>query len=133
MADATTLYGRGAQYPFTWDSATGGASKAEGVASVSASLRRLFDTTPGEDRFNPGYGCGLAALLFEQDSVTLRALLDTVIRDAVAKWEPRVAAVTTLNVVNDDADPATLHVQLAVRLIQSTTVYNLVFPFAVPS
>lgn len=132
MADFNTLYGRGFQYPAAWDPTTGGVAEAEGIESVRASLRRLFDASPGEDRFNPGYGCGLAALLFEPDTVTLRALIDTVVRDAVAKWEPRVATISTLAVINDDTNPNILHVQMAVRLIQSTTVHNLVFPFATP-
>lgn len=129
MADRNALYGTGFEYPVQLDPATGGVAAAVAVDSVRASLRRLFDTTPGEDRFNPAYGCGLRALLFETDTVTLRALLDAVVRDAIRKWEPRIAAIVSLDVLSDATAPNTIHISVSFRLIRSAVVNNLVFPF----
>lgn len=130
MADRNSLYGTGFQYPVQLDPSTGGVASAVAVDSVRASLRRLFDTTPGSDRFNPAYGCGLTALLFEQDTVTLRALLDAVVRDAVRKWEPRIAAIISLDISADETRENTLNMTVSFQLIQSATVSNFVYPFA---
>lgn len=133
MADRNNLLGRGMSYPFAPDPNTGGAQGVSAVDSVRASLRRLFDTVPGEERFNPAYGCGLRALVFENDTLVLRALCDTVIREAVARWEPRIAEVVDIQVtVSDDPnDQNTLHIRVFFRLLQSQVINNFVYPFAV--
>ena len=131
MADRNDLYGRGFSYPFTWSSTTGGATPAAAVDSVRASLMRLFDTAPGEDLMNAQYGCLLKTLVFEQDDDALRAMAETAVRDAVARWEPRIADVVALTIDRkDDVSPNTLTLTVYFRLIQSQIVSNLVYPFS---
>jgi hypothetical protein len=129
-ADRSMLYGAGFAYPFAFDPNHGGVASATAVDSVRASLYRLFDTAPGEEFMLPEYGCGLKYLLFEQDTDVLRALVETEIRRAIARWEPRIAQVLSVEVTRDDeVDPNTLHVTTFFRLIQSQTVDNFVYPF----
>lgn len=123
------LYGRGFQYPVVVDPTTGGIQQANALDSIRASLHRLFDTMPGEDRFNPAYGCGLRSLVFENDTVTLRALVDTVVRDAIQKWEPRIASVLSVLVTSDPSVANTITVSISAQLIQSGIQANFVIPF----
>lgn len=131
MADRNDLYGSGFQYPFRFSSATGGVERASAIESVRASLRRLFDTAPGEEFMMPEYGCAIKNLVFEQDTEVFRALCETVIREAVAQWEPRIAEIVDLQIARDDsgANPNLLTITVFFRLIESQTVDNFVYPF----
>jgi phage baseplate assembly protein W len=128
MANRSDLYGAGFQYPFAFQSATGGVTMASDVESVRASLRRLLDTAPGEDRFQPDYGCALKHHLFENDTDVLRALIETTIREAVIRWEPRIEEVIELLLDADVDNPHVLRVTVVFRLIQSQNEDNLVYP-----
>lgn len=123
------LYGSGFAYPFGFDSATGGVKQAEAVDSVRASLYRLFETAPGESFMEPAYGCALKSLVYEQDTLVLRALAQTAVRQAVARWEPRIAEVLQVDVDADPKDPNHLQLRVYFRLIESQTVENMVYPF----
>lgn len=130
MADRKELYGAGFAYPAAIDPATGGFRVAEGLDSVRASLWRLLDTVPGEDLINQEYGCALHTFVFEQDTAVFRALCETAIRVAVAKWEPRIAEVLDVTVERDDeADPHTVYISVTFLPIDSQVPENLVYPF----
>lgn len=131
MANRNDLYGAGFQYPLSINAAVGGVTTATDVESVRASLRRLLDTTPGEDRFQPEYGCALRYHLFENDTDVLRALIETTIRDAVRRWEPRIAEVYEVTIERDTVNIHMLNLRLTFRLIQSQTEDNFVYPFTV--
>lgn len=131
--DRTSLYGAGFNYPFSFDSTTGGAQPATAVDSVRASLLRLFDTAPGEEFMNPAYGSPLKSLLFEQDTEVLRALAETVVRQAVSRWEPRVAEVLRVDLESDETNDHALTLRVYFRLIESQTIYNMVYPFVRPA
>lgn len=128
MADRDSLYGSGFAYPFQFDAATGGVARVSDVDSVRASLTRLFETVPGEQFMLPEYGCQLRTLTFEQDMEVFRALAETAIRDAVRRWEPRIAEVLSVE-VDTGADEHTILIRTYFRLIQSPTVHNHVYPF----
>jgi uncharacterized protein len=91
---------------------------------------RILDTIPGEDLMNPDFGCSLGALLFEQDTEVFRSLAETSIRNAVLRWEPRIAEVLEVEISRDDeVTPNQLDVRIFLRLIESQEVLNLVHPF----
>jgi len=127
--DRTSLYGAGFNYPFAFDSNTGGAQVVTAVDSVRASLLRLFDTAPGEEFMNPAYGCALKSLLFEPDTDILRALAEQVVRQAVARWEPRIAEVLRVDVETDPSNEHAMTLRVYFRLIESQTIDNMVYPF----
>lgn len=130
MADRNELYGAGLQYPFSWDASTGGLSRASDVESVRASLRRLFDTMPGEETFDPRYGSSLHTLLFEGDTEVLRALVETEVRESVARWEPRIQEVVEV-LIEQGQDPNSLVLKVSFVLIQDQQLNNFVYPFRV--
>lgn len=131
MVERDSIYGSGFAYPFMWDEQKGGAAEASGKDSVVASLVRLFDTAPGEEFMRPEYGCPLKLLVFEQDTEVFRALVTTVIREAVERWEPRVEEVTSVE-IEEGAEPNTIHLRVTFQLIKDAGLYNFVYPLSVP-
>lgn len=133
MTQVLDFLGTGFAYPARWDSTRGGVATASQVDSVRASLTRLFETGVGEQFFLPEYGCDLNRLVFERDTEALRAMIDAVVRQAIARWEPRVSAVLDLQVVSGEASgqPNVVAISMLLRLIGEQVPANFVFPFYV--
>lgn len=58
--------------------------------AVNEALKNLFLTNKGERFFNPDFGTGVNALLFEPLNPILMDMLNTMIREAISQFEPRV-------------------------------------------
>jgi uncharacterized protein len=121
------LTGNGFRYPLMFSDLTGGVAYVRAVESVKASLLRLFDTMPGEEQWNPGYGCALKSLLFEEDTEVFRALCQTAVRDAVRKWEPRVEEILDVFVQEEEDNPHQINLQVFFRLVEGRSTENLVY------
>ena len=62
-----------------------------GISQIKSDLLCLLLTNPGERVMIPEFGTPLKKLLFEQNDVTLQNQARSVISNAIAKWEPRIA------------------------------------------
>ncbi|MEV0272958.1 GPW/gp25 family protein [Hamadaea sp. NPDC050747] len=71
----------------------------DGDESVRQALFLLLSTTPGERLMRPGYGSRLHRLLFAPNDDTTAGLAIHYVRQAIARWEPRV------DVIDVDAHP----------------------------
>lgn len=63
------------------------------AAAIRQSLLMLLTTRPGERVMRPAYGCNLRALAFEPNDDTTAGLAMHYVRQAIARWEPRVEVV----------------------------------------
>jgi phage baseplate assembly protein W len=63
------------------------------AAAIRQSLLMLLTTRPGERVMRPAYGCNLRALAFEPNDDTTAGLAMHYVRQAIARWEPRVEIV----------------------------------------
>lgn len=131
MTAPFAFLGTGFAYPPAFDPTTGGVALVAGADSVRACLQRLFETSVGEQFFVPQFGCNLTRYLFEGDTDVLRALIDTEVRRAIKRWEPRIDRVLDLQVLSGAVTgaPNTVSIQLTVALIHQATPLSLVFPF----
>lgn len=126
------IYGAGFEYPFSFSEETGGVASAIYERSVVASLIRLFDTAPGEEFMLPAYGCALKLMVFENDTEAFRAMAVTAIREAVARWEPRVDQILSIELEEDPDDDNRILIRIFLTLIKNQEVYNFVYPFQLP-
>lgn len=82
--------------------------------AVRGALRNLIHTRHYERPFQPGLGCQIHNLLFEQLDLITTVLAERVIRDSITKYEPRVEL---LNVqVTADADSNDVFIQIDYRI-----------------
>ena len=91
--------------------ASGGIETVEGHAAVRQSLLMLLSTTPGERVMRPDYGCDLRRLVFSPNDDTTAGLAIHYVRQAVARFEPRVK-VLRVDATRDEADPGRLQLYL---------------------
>lgn len=84
-------------------------------AAVRQALLLLFMTRPGERVMRPSYGCELFKLVFWPNDDTTAGLAMHYVRQAVARWEPRVDQVRVDATRNRD-DPTRLDITLEYRV-----------------
>lgn len=96
-------------------SARGGVDMIEGEAGVRQALLLLLLTVPGERLMRPDYGCNLRHLCFWQNDATTAGLAIHYVRQALARWEPRIEIVR-LDAVRNEAEPSRLDILLDYRL-----------------
>ncbi len=128
-APAADFVGRGFAWPFGVDH-TGAIALTEGTGDVEDSMRVVLLTAPGERVMRPAFGCRIWELLFEPITPNLVGLVRQAVRDALARWEPRVE-VEDVRPVQDAVDPGLLRIAVDYRVRSTNDRRNLVFPFYV--
>ena len=90
MTRQRDVLGTGVGLPFDTDQ-RGGVGLAAGSDDVEQAIRILLSTAPGERVMRPEYGCGIHDLAFAVVDATTLTRVETTVRDAIDRWEPRVA------------------------------------------
>jgi phage baseplate assembly protein W len=85
--------GRGWAFPFGFDSATGGIATSAGEENIRQCISIILSTRPGERQMLPEFGCRLHDLLFAPNTRATAALIAHHVRDALARYEPRIEVV----------------------------------------
>jgi phage baseplate assembly protein W len=90
---------RGIAFPFQKGS-DGIPAAAEDSDLLEMVLQQILLVSPGERVMRPDLGSGVIRHVFENNDAAMRQLMNTEIRTAIAKGEPRVR-VTTISIVDD--------------------------------
>lgn len=109
-------------------SAVGALRWASEDEKVRQSIWLILSTAPGERQMLPEFGCGIHDLVFEPNTVTLRAQLGVQVREALSRWEPRIEV---LDVRVETRSEARNHLDIRVdyQIRELNAVDNLVYPF----
>lgn len=118
--------GTGIQYPFIFDSSTGGVAVSSGEDRINQSIYMILTTPKGRRLFNPEFGSDIMYAFFENELDT--DLLQYYIQDALTTWEKRIQ-VTSINIVPDPDTPHLLNVYIYYNINQTNVAGNYVFPF----
>jgi phage baseplate assembly protein W len=128
MAQDKSFLGTGWSFPPQFNKTAKGVIMVSGQDDIGQSLRILLDTSPGERTMQPGYGCGLRDLVFDNiTSSTIAELKDTIDR-AILFFEPRI----TLNSVTIDSSEqydGVLKINLEYTVRATNSRSNMVYPF----
>lgn len=99
-------------------------------ASVRQALLLLLSTRPGERIMRPNYGCNLHRLIFAPNDETTAGLAIHYVRQALARWEPRVEILhLDASRPPDDAGAARLEIFLEYRVLATQRADVLTYPF----
>jgi uncharacterized protein len=129
MSDAADFIGHGISFPLRVDQ-SGAIATTSGADGIDSSLRVVLMTAPGERVMRPNFGCRIWELMFEPINANTLGLMGEAVREAVARWEPRVV----LENVRVEPDPGSvgqvfIHLDYLVRTTNDRR--NLVYPFYV--
>lgn len=106
---------------------TGRLATVEGDDAVRQAVLLLLTTRPGERVMRPTYGSLLHRLVFAPNDVTTAGLAIHYVRQALARWEPRVE-VLDVDAGADPDHPEQLVVELRYRVKATQTDETLRFP-----
>jgi len=124
----TELLGSGLSFPLSVDR-RGGIALATGEQDVDQAIEIILSTAPGERPMRPEFGCGVHDFVFDTIDAATVGRLETEIRRALDRWEPRIL-VERIEFTTDD-DAATLFIAITYRLRTSNSLLKLIYPFYV--
>ena len=123
----TELLGAGLAFPLGVDH-RGAIALARGEEDVEQAIEIIIGTAPGERPMRPEFGCDVHDLVFETVDAAMVGRLETAIREALDRWEPRVT-VERIDVDLDRAADGRLDVTIGYVVRATNDRRNLVYPF----
>jgi phage baseplate assembly protein W len=123
----TDLLGSGLSFPLGVDH-RGAIALARGEEDVEQAIEIIIGTAPGERPMRPEFGCDVHDLVFETIDAAMVGRMETAIREALDRWEPRVA-VESIDFDLAGAEVGRLEVTIGYRIRATNDQRNLVYPF----
>ena len=125
----TEIIGSGLAFPLQVDR-RGGIALARDEQDIDQAIQLILGTAPGERPMRPEFGCGVHDFVFDTIDAGTVARMETEIRGALDRWEPRVE-VTDVQFDLGGADTGQLLIQIDYRVRATNHMRNLVYPFYV--
>jgi phage baseplate assembly protein W len=123
----TDILGSGLAFPLQVDQ-RGGVALVHGEDDVAQAIAIILATAPGERPMRPEFGCTIHDHVFaELDAATLGEM-DRAVRDALARWEPRIE-VARVEFDLTAMGRGQVLIDLSYRLRANNSLRNLVHPF----
>ncbi len=128
MTDHKSFMGRGFQYPFSVDPATNRIAMSSAEDNIRESIRLILRTNIGERVMLPEFGTSAGDFLFSDSSAERVSALESNVREALERWEPRISDVE-VSAVNSGGSRniVELNIRCAVRMTNNR--FNMVYPF----
>jgi phage baseplate assembly protein W len=123
------ILGSGLAFPVSVDQ-RGGVALCSGEDDVAQAIRLILGTAPGERPMRPEFGCELHDFLFDTIDAETIGKIDTAVRVALDRWEPRIELIAIDFDLSRTADGA-LEIEIKYRIRATSERHNLVYPFYV--
>ena len=101
-----------------------------GAEEIDAAIRMILTTAPGERVMRPDFGCAMWEQVFAPINANTLGLVEQSVREALARWEPRIN-LDTVTARPDDSDGAVIRIEIEYHVRATNDHRNLVFPFYV--
>lgn len=128
MTDHKGFMGRGFRFPFGVDPATNRIAMSGAEDNIRESIRLILRTNIGERVMLPEFGTSAGDFLFADSSVERVSALESSVREALERWEPRISDIeVTASDNGGSRSMAELNIRYAVRMTNNR--FNMVYPF----
>jgi Bacteriophage baseplate protein W len=125
----SSILGSGLSFPLGVDR-RGSVALAHGEGDIEQALGVILSTAPGERPMRPEFGCEVHDLIFDTIDAQMIGKMDTAIRNALDRWEPRIE-VTDIDFDLSDMSEGQLAATIRYRVRATNHQRNLVYPFYV--
>ncbi len=95
---------------------------------IEESIRIILGTSKGERVMRPDFGCGIHEYVFETINVATLNRIESSIRDALTRWEPRID-VLGIKVNTEQIHEGKLVIYIDYQVIATNARNNLVYDF----
>jgi hypothetical protein len=121
------IIGRGWAFPPRLDH-RGRVATVGGEQEIEEAIRIILATAPGQRVMRPEFGCRLQEIVFAPNNGQTAALAERHVRQALARWEPRIQ-IEEVRAEPDRENRALLLIQLRYAIKSSHASRSLVYPF----
>jgi Bacteriophage baseplate protein W len=125
----TGILGSGLAFPLTVDH-RGAVALTGGEDDIRQAIELIIGTAPGERPMRPEFGCAVHDLVFDTIDAAMVGRMDTAIRAALDRWEPRIE-VTAIDFDLSGTAEGRLDIVIGYRIRATNHERNLVYPFYV--
>lgn len=119
--------GQGFAFPFKLDT-SGQVMLASGAEDIAQSIEIILGTRPGERLMRPEFGCRAYELIFAPNDMATEGLLTYYVKEALARWEPRVA-VQEVKISDLSNEDSALLVEISYKIKATHDERSIVYPF----
>ena len=123
------MLGSGLAFPLSVDH-RGAVAMARGEDDVEQAIEIILATAPGERPMRPEFGCEVHDFVFDTIDAAMVGRMETAIRAALDRWEPRIEVVSLEFDLGRVAD-GVLEITIGYRVRATNRERNLVYPFYV--
>jgi phage baseplate assembly protein W len=120
--------GTGWSFPVRIDGTTGKIAMSSGERDIEESIRIILFTAKGERVMRPDFGSGIHDYVFASMSTATLGLIESSVREALARWEPRIQ-VLEVDASPEDAASGKLLIRIKYLVRSTNQQHNLVYPF----
>ncbi len=117
--------GRGWSFPVQITEDGAGIHLSEHEHNIQECIQLILNTQPGERQMLPEFGCPLQDLIFSTNSAGTRHEAESMVRSALARWEPRID-VDDVTARPDADNPNQIRIGIAYTVRKSNNHQNLV-------
>ncbi|HEY1520243.1 MAG TPA: GPW/gp25 family protein [Solirubrobacteraceae bacterium] len=123
------IIGSGLAFPLSVNH-RGGIALTRGQEDIEQAIALILGTAPGERPMRPEFGCEIHQLVFDTIDAEMIGRMDTAIRVALDRWEPRIE-VTSVDFDLTGSVEGRLEIAVGYRVRATSQDHNLVYPFYV--
>jgi len=121
------IIGRGWAFPPHLDH-RGQIATVGGATEIEQAIRIILNTAPGQRVMRPEFGCRLHELVFAPNNNQTAGMAERFVRQALGRWEPRIAIESVVAKPHPDS-PAALLITVRYRIKATHSSRSLVYPF----
>ena len=125
MSDA--FLGTGWSFPVETDQ-RGDIKLSNAEKDIRESIRIILGTAKGERLMRPEFGCDIHKHVFSAASPATLNLIESSVREALVKWEPRID-IESVDARTDDQDPTKVLIDIEYHVRTTNSLSNMVYPF----
>jgi len=119
--------GQGWRFPFGVDG-HGGISLSRGEKDIEAAILIILSTSKGERVMRPEFGSSISEMVYRPNNATTAGLLAYHVREALARWEPRIELME-VDARPNPQEPSQVLIDISYRVKATNDERNLVYPF----
>jgi phage baseplate assembly protein W len=123
------ILGSGLAFPLQFDQ-RGGVALLHGADDVAQAIAIVLGTAPRERPMRPEFGCAIHDHVFAALDAATLGVMERAVREALARWEPRIAVAGVEFDLGEMASGRVL-IDITYKLRATNAMHNLVFPFYV--
>ncbi|MBM3941658.1 MAG: GPW/gp25 family protein [SAR202 cluster bacterium] len=101
---------------------------SRGEKDIETAIIIILSTSKGERVMRPEFGASIADMVYQPNNATTAGLLAYHVREALARWEPRIE-VMEVDARPHPQEPGQMLIDISYRVKATNDERNLVYPF----